>query len=1094
MAKVYTGWAYVSGSGTAGGSDTQIQFNDSGNLNGTGSLTWDGSQVFTTNLSASHHISASAFTGDGSNLTGLTASAVAVADGPEMSVQFRYDSPIGREISGSADLMWITGSTDFLQVTGAVKVAGFISASTSVSASEFYVAGNTIYFGTGNTYKIGRNGTNLDINAGDSIVLNAGSGHVSASTNLSASAFYVKDSAATATADPNYADIVVAKNGTAGVSVLSSDGTSAALLLGSPTDNVASEHLYAPGANYSQIGHARAGGYVKLTSGNSAEALRLDANQNVTASNDLTASGNISGSSFYGGTFYGSAAGLTNTTIPSNASDNHVLIASSGFITTNPANAVLKSDRFDIGSSGFTSAMTGSLFHVTGAGALGNDHLFKVSGRDAGQIFEVTGSGGAVVTGFLSASQNISASAFYGTTFSSSLAFVSGNHGALEYVKDWGDGDMSTTESLGGKITLGGYGNPYLQTRNIALQGMGSLYNNFNIGHSGQIQLSSSMADGDMDLEGIKFTNNPGQGYVAFEVNRVGFIHNTASLNTDPDVGALEYVWEIASAHAAEDEESAWVKLDLSSSTKNFQVGGRDNIQLQAKAGLLVEGGTTIGNAHSDSLIVNASASFNNMGNIYSTASNVVWQLHSGSSATGSGPTQNGPLLFFSSGAAGTKDYLKFHTEGPSPGVVIPNKAYMENVSASANISASAFYTAGDIFLGSDQKVYFESDLGSYIESDATDRIRFVVGGNQMLLLDEDEDRVNIGFGNKLAVGLGNNTTPDAVLHVSGSGGSTPALQVTTDDDEGSLYVTSNTGRVGVGTTSPSYLLHVSGTTSTARATVASDAAVIDMVPGSGPAVKFGTPADTDQYMSFGTFSGRNQIWINSLSYDFQISASAAGVGYYFDQSEKTVGVGTQAPRAAFHVSSSSDEALFKIDSLRGSDSVLFVTGAQGVGINTDDPKLALDVHYSGNLNPVNLASGQGGGEVAYFGTSSAEMSVGALYYLNRDGGWMSANSAFTGSGHDQLLGVALGVKPARGVLLRGYFNVSTYFSGSFVKGAPMYIQSSSVARADVEGGYISGAAPSAGNSYVRVVGYGTDTANVIYFNPSSTYVEISGE
>jgi hypothetical protein len=45
---------------------------------------------------------------------------------------------------------------------------------------------------------------------------------------------------------------------------------------------------------------------------------------------------------------------------------------------------------------------------------VGNDSLFTVSGRDAGQIFEVTGSGGATVTGFLSASLNISASAFYG--------------------------------------------------------------------------------------------------------------------------------------------------------------------------------------------------------------------------------------------------------------------------------------------------------------------------------------------------------------------------------------------------------------------------------------------------------------------------------------------------------------------------------------------------------------------------------------------------------------------------------------------------------------------------------------------------------
>ena len=191
MAVVNKGWAFVSGSGdyNAGGSNTQIQFNNAGVLDGTADLTWDGSKVHTTNLSASSNISASAFYGDGSNITNVTASAVSVADGPEMSLQFRYDSPIGKEISGSANLMWITASTDYLQVTGAVKVAGSISASTSISASEYYIqSGNSIYFGTGNDTKITRNGTNLDIN-GTNIVLNAGT-DVSASSNLSASAFY----------------------------------------------------------------------------------------------------------------------------------------------------------------------------------------------------------------------------------------------------------------------------------------------------------------------------------------------------------------------------------------------------------------------------------------------------------------------------------------------------------------------------------------------------------------------------------------------------------------------------------------------------------------------------------------------------------------------------------------------------------------------------------------------------------------------------------------------------------------------------------------------------------------------------------------
>ena len=80
------------------------------------------------------------------------------------------------------------------------------------------------------------------------------------------------------------------------------------------------------------------------------------------------------------------------------------------------------------------------------------------------------------------------------------------------------------------------------------------------------------------------------------------------------------------------------------------------------------------------------------------------------------------------------------------------------------NITAS-----GDIILGDSQRIYFEADKATYAESDTTDRIRFVVGGTQMLLLDEDDDRVNIGYGMKLGVGLGNHTTPGEMLEVDGN-------------------------------------------------------------------------------------------------------------------------------------------------------------------------------------------------------------------------------------------------------------------------------------------------------------------------------------
>ena len=116
------GWAFVGtgssgGTTTPGGNDTNIQFNNNGSFSGSALLTTDGSG----SLSASVNISASSFYGDGSNLTGVTASAVQVADGPEYSLQFRYDTPVSGDLSGSSDLTWDTGTKDLL-ITGNVRI------------------------------------------------------------------------------------------------------------------------------------------------------------------------------------------------------------------------------------------------------------------------------------------------------------------------------------------------------------------------------------------------------------------------------------------------------------------------------------------------------------------------------------------------------------------------------------------------------------------------------------------------------------------------------------------------------------------------------------------------------------------------------------------------------------------------------------------------------------------------------------------------------------------------------------------------------------------------------------------------------------
>jgi|TARA_R110000823_G_scaffold274816_1_gene393642 hypothetical protein len=123
-------------------------------LRGEANLTFDGASLLvldgvTTkvsfdnsgNVSASANISASYFYGDGSNLTGVTASAVAVADGPIGSLQFREDG--GGEISGSASVLYDFSSARLTLRAGLVYARTAITTHHTATISEYFLGVQT---------------------------------------------------------------------------------------------------------------------------------------------------------------------------------------------------------------------------------------------------------------------------------------------------------------------------------------------------------------------------------------------------------------------------------------------------------------------------------------------------------------------------------------------------------------------------------------------------------------------------------------------------------------------------------------------------------------------------------------------------------------------------------------------------------------------------------------------------------------------------------------------------------------------------------------------------------------------------------------
>ena len=161
---------------------------------------------------------------------------------------------------------------------------------------------------------------------------------------------------------------------------------------------------------------------------------------------------------------------------------------------------------------------------------------------------------------------------------------------------------------------------------------------------------------------------------------------------------------------------------------------------------------------------------------------------------------------------------------------------------------------------------------------------------------------------------------------------------------------------------------------------------------------------------------------------------------------------------------------------------------AAGSGSGVQSASLAIkataegpSTYYGGTAS---LANDSGVGEIVIFGTEDGTdtLAAGRLMVLNSSGVWKYADADAEAT-TSNLLAIALGTAVSDGLLVKGYFKLNSYIEGSFAKGAPCYVSEAA--------GEVDFTRPSAAGDFVRVLGYGTDTTNVIMFDPSGTWIEL---
>jgi len=278
--------------------------------------------------------------------------------------------------------------------------------------------------------------------------------------------------------------------------------------------------------------------------------------------------------------------------------------------------------------------------------------------------------------------------------------------------------------------------------------------------------------------------------------------------------------------------------------------------------------------------------------------------------------------IYFEDDTQGAATYIDFGydtiTLRPSGAAIL--FAESDKVGIGTTSPTYTLDVAGDI--GIDSLLRHNDDSNTYLRF-LNDGFDVVVGGVKSINCDPSATRINAqnadhdfvvqtsgspgledAFfveGSSGKVGIGTDT-PTAVLHVSGSDAAT--LFSVRSDSNIDLFTVTGSGQVGIGTPDPQTTLHIKSDVAQFRIedTTTDYTYNIDC-EGAKVVTHFGGVADEAAFMSFGAYGGINRL--DTSVRDFHLYGSNTTTGFYFDESAGMFGFGTDTPGSTLDISGS---------------------------------------------------------------------------------------------------------------------------------------------------------------------------------------------